>query len=789
MSQDNQKQFKSFEDFTNLYELSKTLRFELKPVGKTQNLIEEQRVFQKDEKVLDNYKIIKKYFDKLHKKFVQEALNSANLDFGNYKKAYFVFAKKAKDDRKNELAELEKQEVYLRKQIKNLFDDCAKKWKNEYNKKGVENKKDDIGILFEKEALDILKYEFTVDKNPDVEFPEEDGRKKNIFEFFKGFTTYFTNFHNSRKNFYKDDGTASAIPTRIINDNLRKFIENSDAYSHACHKIDFTEEEKNIFNLNFYNQCFLQTGIDKYNKITGDINSKINKYRQDEKEKMPFLKILYKQILEDAQKQETEQDDFIEIGGNEDVFAILEKFIDHNENNNKKLKEIFNEFVGYSDKYDLNKIYLANRFVNTISSKWFKGWELFGGLILEKLNEGKPKSKQKNKLPDFIPFFQIKKILESTNIEKEDLFREDVLKSNYKDKNAYEIFIIIWKKEFDKNIDEYGENLKEARAMMVEDKIYTNKKEKINGEEIEIQKEKIKNYSDSALAIYQIMKYFALEKGKKNLENDYEIDAEFYNKYNNAINEAKTWLYYNEFRNFLTKKPFNEDKIKLNFENGTLLDGWDKNKEKDNYGVILKKDDWYYLGLMLKKSNKIFDDKYKKEMIEDLDGGYYEKMVYKFLPDPKKMLPKVCFSKKGKDFFKPSEELIRIKEREEFKINTEYFDINSLHKIIDYYKECLKKYEDWQCFDFINIKDTSGYKKNIGEFYKDIEKNSWKVWFEKVSEKYVNGKVDNGELYLFQIYNKDFSKESSGNKNLHTIYFENIFKEENIKKPIIKLNG
>jgi CRISPR-associated protein Cpf1 len=30
----------SFSDFTNLYELSKTLRFELKPVGETKNNLE-----------------------------------------------------------------------------------------------------------------------------------------------------------------------------------------------------------------------------------------------------------------------------------------------------------------------------------------------------------------------------------------------------------------------------------------------------------------------------------------------------------------------------------------------------------------------------------------------------------------------------------------------------------------------------------------------------------------------------------------------------------------------------
>ncbi len=40
-----------FKDFTNLYELSKTLRFELKPVGETQKMLKENQIFFKDENI------------------------------------------------------------------------------------------------------------------------------------------------------------------------------------------------------------------------------------------------------------------------------------------------------------------------------------------------------------------------------------------------------------------------------------------------------------------------------------------------------------------------------------------------------------------------------------------------------------------------------------------------------------------------------------------------------------------------------------------------------------------
>ncbi|MEA2064973.1 MAG: hypothetical protein U9O66_01580, partial [Patescibacteria group bacterium] len=78
----------NFEDFTGLYELSKTLRFELKAVGNTQKILEENNVFQKDELIQKKYTETKKYFDRLHREFVKDALQDVGLSgLDNYKNA------------------------------------------------------------------------------------------------------------------------------------------------------------------------------------------------------------------------------------------------------------------------------------------------------------------------------------------------------------------------------------------------------------------------------------------------------------------------------------------------------------------------------------------------------------------------------------------------------------------------------------------------------------------------------------------------------------------------------
>lgn len=59
----------------------------------------------------------------------------------------------------------------------------------------------------------------------------------------------------------------------------------------------------------------------------------------------------------------------------------------------------------------------------------------------------------------------------------------------------------------------------------------------------------------------------------------------------------------------------------------------------------------------------------------------------------------------------------------------------------------------------------------------------------KVSESFINQLVDQGKLYLFKIWNKDFSKFSKGTPNMHTLYWKMLFDERNLADVVYKLNG
>ena len=149
---------------------------------------------------------------------------------------------------------------------------------------------------------------------------------------------------------------------------------------------------------------------------------------------------------------------------------------------------------------------------------------------------------------------------------------------------------------------------------------------------------------------------------------------------------------YNKVRNYMTRKPYSTEKIKLNFENSTLLDGWDVNKEADNASIIFRKDGLYYLGIINKKHNKVF-----KREFEISTEACYEKMEYKLLPGANKMLPKVFFSNSRIDEFKPSSQLMENYRNETHK-KGEKFNIKHCHELIDFFKSSINKHEDLEEF-------------------------------------------------------------------------------------------
>lgn len=63
-------------------------------------------------------------------------------------------------------------------------------------------------------------------------------------------------------------------------------------------------------------------------------------------------------------------------------------------------------------------------------------------------------------------------------------------------------------------------------------------------------------------------------------------------------------------------------------------------------------------------------------------------------------------------------------------------------------------------FDF-NLKPADEYE-TLKHFFDDVKKQAYSISFLGITEKFINEAVEEGKLYLFKIWNKDFSSFSKG---------------------------
>ncbi|MBR0100307.1 MAG: type V CRISPR-associated protein Cas12a/Cpf1 [Treponema sp.] len=762
----------------NGYSRSITLRNKLIPIGKTEENIEKLKLLDKDKERSKAYVEVKQMIDDFHRSFIEDVLSKAKFDeWGALYDQFDLFQNEKDKQKKNKIKKkLETLQGVMRKQI-------VKKFKDD----------DRFDKLFKKELLT----EFV----PTVIKADESGAisdKQAALNVFKGFATYFTGFHQNRQNMYSEEAQATAFSNRIVNENFPKFYANVKVFEYLQKNfpeiISQTEQSlseilkgkklADIFSADGFNAVLSQTGIDFYNTIIGGVageagtqklqglNEKINLARQqlpaEEKSKLKRkMTVLYKQILSDRSTAS-----FIPVGfeSSEEVYESVKQFKE--QSLNKILSEV--KMLFEKSDYDLNQIYVPAKEITGFSLKLFGNWSiLHDGLFLIEKDSAKKNLSEK----------QVEAIRKE--IAKRDCSLVDL-------QNAYER----WAKENDVAVEKTVKNyFRIAELRTVEEskekafveilKSIESAFEKIDFEKQEnLIKEKesatpIKDFLGETQNLYHYLKLV-------DYRGEEQKDTDFYSKFDEILQTLSEIVpLYNKVRNFVTKKPNEVKKVKLNFDCPTLASGWDLNKESSNDAIILRKNGNYYLGIFNSKDKPKFDNC-------STEGECYEKMIYKLLPGPNKMLPKVFFSTKGQETFLPPKENLLGYEAGKHK-KGDNFDKAFMYKLIDWFKNAINKHEDWKNFNF-KFSPTESYE-DLSGFYKEVEAQGYKITFQKVAESYINSLVDSGKLFLFQIYNKDYStgkdggNGSTGKKNLHTLYWENLFSEENLRDVCLKLNG
>ena len=741
---------KNLKQFIGIYPVSKTLRFELKPVGRTQEWIEKNKILENDEHRSEDYPKVKALIDDYHKVCINESLKNVHLDWSLLKQALEDCQQSKSDESK---AVLEKEQTSMRKQITAAIKD----------------------FRHFKELTAPTPQKLIDDVFPDI-------YENEALKSFNRFALYFRGFQENRNNIYSAEAISTGVPYRLVHDNFPKFLADMEVYKNikaecpevieqvAAEMQPFLEGVMidDIFTLDFYNSLLTQDGIDFFNQILGGvseegkqkyrgINEFTNLYRQQHpdlasRKKTLTMVPLFKQILSD---RETLSYIPQQIESEQQLIEMLNSFyvqITNYEYNGKTinvLKELSN-LTSRIEQYNPNGIFLSAKNLTDVSQKLFGRWSIINDLLYEKAiaQFGDPTvAKNKKKIDAYLA----KDAFALSEISLDD---EHSLSKYFS--------------EMLSAVEQVGSNWLQLKEWSKGDgkQLFLN-----NADGTEI----VKNLLDAIMEVLHRCSMLVVPI-------EYDLDKDFYNDFLPLYAELENVIFvYNRARNYLTKKPSDTKKFKLNFGTPTLGDGWGVNNERKNKAILLFKDGLSYLGIMNVKGTLKFEES------KDTSLPYYKKMTCRYLSKPFMDLPHTFFSEKGISTFRPSEHVMDIYRSGSFKKDSPSYSITALHDLIDFYKGSINKHEDWVKYGF-SFSPTESYE-DISSFYSDIAKQAYKISFTNVSKQQVIEWVENGQLYLFQLYNKDYAEGAHGRKNLHTLYWENLFSEENLNNLVLKLGG
>ena len=722
------------DNFTNINPVSKTLKFSLIPIGKTLENFENAGLLAKDMDLSEKYKKAKELIDRYHKNYIESVLEDKNAfaqlsEFAaNYMTLYMSNKFKTDDMLKLE----EKMRVFVSKQFK------------------------DAKNLFSKDMIQKTVPNFLTDEN-----------EKEVMQAFNKFTTYFANFHTIRKVLYSSDEKSNTIAYRIVNENLPVFINNITKFeiikSVLTNEIRNMSNEYpdispndiyNLFDIRFFHENVSQTQIERYNSIISGysledgtkikgLNEYINNFNATSKNRLPKLQQLYKQIL-----SETNTTSFVisKFENDNEVLLSVNNFYKTIEPLFDDIKNLFANIKNYG----LNGIYVANNLnLTELSSHLFNNWSMFKQLWCDDYD-----MKYTKKITNMDKYIETRnaayRSVKSFELNEIQRLIDPDLCDYYNNRIQITINRILKNYTYASNLftTPYSKNL-------------TN-----NNTSIAL----IKNLLDSIKDLESILKSL---NGTGEETNKNEL---FYSELLPILDIISIITpVYNKTRNYITKKPYSNNKVKINFNSPGFLSGW---TDARGHASILRKDNNFYLAVLVKT--------HPKEWPNAVTNDFYEVVNYKLLPGPNKMLPKIFFAESNKDLYTPSDEILEIYAKGSFKKGNA-FDIDDCRKLIDFYKISLMKSPHWRGFNY-KFKPTDEYE-NIGEFYKDVADAGYKLDFAKIDSEVLDSMIDNGDVYLFQIYNKDFSPASKGIPNLHTMYFRALFEQENLDDVVYKLDG
>lgn len=673
-------------------------------------------------------------------------------------------------------------------------------------------------------------------------------KQQEALKSYKGFTSRLTTFWNNRKNIFTADDISTSLTYRIVNDNFLTFLSNIDIFQEHQKKHFFEHLEEayqyletelrnqhilrgnqkitDFFNVNGFNLLCTQAGIEQYRAILGGFvkengekvkglnellnlyQQKLNKAQQEAGKKVRIKQLtkLNKQILE-----ETSSSSFVidQIENDRDLLNRLVTF--HNLMQapfdfDTSIVEAIDKLPKQLKSANPDEIWVDVKFLAQISYRLSGQWQALqqGLLLMAETDSEQSKGSQNERLqrfqkaaregqelgsfrtPLYFNFSELESALQVSEVKEADIQEISIYDFWLNDSSNLEVKTTEIFKLVHKLKDEQTSLLGNRKAI-----------------------EQIKSYLDAWQN--EFSRWRILNVDTKNFDGN--IDNAFYPSLHGLM-ESLTLIssLYNLTRNYLTKKPSHKNKFRLNFDNPTLANGWSESKISSNRCALLRKNGLYYLAILQGES-------VARTLLEHqaTQKEYYERLVYTYFPGASKMIPKCAFTRAVKQHFHDGHTQDFMLDRNftsPLCIKKDLFDLqfnlvngkkryqvdyfrqtgdeqgfrNALKKWICFCQDFLARYQGTSTFDFSSLKAPE-YYTDLTDFYQDVDACCYKVEFTRVDAEWFDSLVENGGVLLFQLHNKDFSPDSKGKPNLHTLYWHSLFSPENLENNYIKLNG
>lgn len=606
---------KEIKELTGLYSLTKTIGVELKPVGKTQELIEAKKLIEQDDQRAEDYKIVKDIIDRYHKDFIDKCLNCVKIKKDDLEK-YVSLAENSNRDAED-------------------FDNIKTKMRNQ------------ITEAFRKNSLFTNLFKKNLIKEYLPAFVSEE--EKSVVNKFSKFTTYFDAFNDNRKNLYSGDAKSGTIAYRLIHENLLVFLDNIASFNaisgtgvNECFlgiETEFTDTLKGkrlteFFQIDFFNNTLTQKKIDNYNYIVGAVNKAVNLYKQQHKTvRVPLLKPLYKMILSDRIAPSWLPECF--KSDNDMLTAIKAAYESLRDvlvgDNADSLRNLLLDI----DNFDLEHIYIANDSgLTSISQQIFGYYDTYTLAIKDQLQRENPNLYDE----------RIDKLYKKEGSFSIAYLNRLVDTKEHITINEYYRLLGSYCREKGKRKDDFFKQIDGAYCAISH--LFWGKHGEIAQSDSDI--ELIQKLFDAYKGLQRFIKPL-LGHGDE-ADKDNEFDAKLRKVWDEL--DIITPLY-DKVRNWLSRKIYNPEKIKLCFENnGKLLSGWSDNQTKSDNGT-------QYGGYIFRKKNEIGEYDFYLGISADAklfrrdeticyEDGMYERFDYYHLK-PNTLLGKSYIGNYGED--------------------------------------------------------------------------------------------------------------------------------------------